>query len=62
MGGLEDLEDDAQIRGEPVVNIKDIDTLSKLHLDEDDDEPGPFEGLPYFSRDSDSDYESDDSR
>jgi hypothetical protein len=58
MGGLEDLEDDAQIRGEAVVNIKDIDMLSKLHLDKsdsDDHEPPPFEGLPYFSRDSDSD-------
>jgi hypothetical protein len=52
------------------VNIKDIDMLSKLHLDVDnDDEPPPFEGLPYYSRDSDSDdetpqlnYESDDSR
>ena len=59
--GLEDLEDDAQIRGEPVVNIKDIDMLSKLHLDEsdsDDDEPQPYEGMPYYSRDTDSD--SDD--
>jgi hypothetical protein len=70
MGGLEDLENDAQNRGEAVVNIKDIDMLSKLHLDaDDDDEPPPFEGLPYYSRDSDSDdetpqlnYESDDSR
>ena len=62
MGGLEDLEDDAQIRGETVVNIKDIDMLSKLHQDVDDDdhEPPPFEGLPYFSRDSDSEYETDD--
>ena len=64
MGGLEDLEDDAQVRGEAVVNIKDIDMLSKLHLDdsESDDEPPPFEGQPYYSHDIDSDYESDDPR
>jgi hypothetical protein len=72
MGGLDDLEGDAQNGGEAVVNIKDVDMLSKLHLDDDDDdEPPPFEGLPYYSRDSDSDsddespqvnYESDDSR
>jgi hypothetical protein len=72
VGGLEDLENDAQNRGETVVNIKDIDMLSKLHDDDtDEDEPPPCDGLPYFSRDSDSDsedetrqlsYESDDSR
>jgi hypothetical protein len=69
MGGLEDLEGDAQNGGEAVVNIKDVDMLSKLHLDEDDDdEPPMFEGLHYYSRDSDSadespqvNYESDDS-
>ena len=62
-GGLEELENDAQNRGEAVVDIKNIDMLSKLHLDDDDDdEPPPFEGQPYYSRDSDSDYESDDPR
>jgi hypothetical protein len=44
-----------------VVNVKDIDMLSKLHLNDDDvDEPAPVEGLPYYSHDSDSD--NDDSR
>ena len=71
-GGLEELENEAQNCGAAVVNIKDIDMLSKLHLnDDDDDEPPPCEGLPYYSRDSDTDsdnetpilnYESDDSR
>ena len=52
----EDLEDDAQVPGETMKDIKDLDMLSKLHLDEsdsDDVEPAPFEGLPYYSRDSD---------
>jgi hypothetical protein len=61
MGGLEDLENNEQNRGEAVVNVKDIDMLSKLHLNDDDvDEPAPVEGLPYYSHDSDSD--NDDSR
>jgi hypothetical protein len=61
MGGLEDLENNEQNRGEAVVNVKDIDMLSKLHLSDDDvDEPAPVEGLPYYSHDSDSD--NDDSR
>ena len=72
MGGLEDLENDAQTRGEAVVDLKDIDMLTKFHADNgnDDDEPPPCDE-PYYSRDSDSDSdnenepvldESDDSR
>ena len=66
MDGLEALEDAAPNEGEVVVNLKDIDMLSKLHLDDDaDDEPLPFEGLPHYERDSDDEtpphYESDDS-
>jgi hypothetical protein len=59
MVDLEELEDDAQIQGDTVVNIKDIEMLSKF-LDEgdsDDDEPPPFEGQPYYSHDTDSDNE-----
>ena len=43
MGGLEDLENDAQTRGEAVVDLKDIDMLTKFHADNgiDDDEPPP---------------------
>ena len=71
MGGLEDLENDAQIRGETVVNIKDIDMLTKLHADNGNNaEPPPCDEPPsYYSRDSDSEnenpmlnYESDNSR
>jgi hypothetical protein len=71
-GGLEDLESEAQHLGEAVVDIKDLDMLSKLHLDgPEDDEPPQCDDLPYYSRDTDSDtdnetpipnYESDDSR
>ena len=71
--GPENLENDAHTRGETVVNIKDIDMLSKLHADDgNDDEPPPCDEPPsYYSRDSDTDsdndnpilnYESDDSR
>jgi hypothetical protein len=71
---LEDLENDAQTRGESVVDLKDIDMLEKLHTNNgNDDEPPPFdEPQTYYSRDSDIDsenenvnplnYESDDSR
>ena len=68
--GLEDLENDAQIRGETVVNLKDIDMLTKFH--ENNAKPPPCnDAEPQYSRDSDSDsdaenpmpnYESDDSR
>ena len=61
----EDLEGVAQVCGEAVKDIKDLDMLSKLHLhdiESDDDEPPPFEGQPYYSHDSDSDYESDEPR
>jgi hypothetical protein len=69
MGGLEDLENDAQPRGETVVDLKDIDMLSKLHANNGIvHEPAPCDELPRYSRDSDSDndnenpdYESDDS-
>jgi hypothetical protein len=59
MVDLEELEDDAQIQGDTVVNIKEIEMLSKF-LDEgdnDDDDPPPFEGQPYYSHDTDSDNE-----
>ena len=71
-GGLENLENDAQTRGESVDNLKDIDMLEKFHAGKvNDDEPPPCqEPATYYSRDSDSDsenenqanYESDDSR
>ena len=71
-GGLEDRENDAHTRGESVVDLRDINMLSKLHAEhDDDDEPPPCpEPATYFSRDSDSDSEneiqlndeSDDSR
>ena len=73
-GGLEDLENDAHTRGEAVVDLKEIDMLSKLHAaNENDEEPPTCEEPPtYYSRDSDSDsenenenqlnYGSDDSR
>ena len=71
--GLEDLENDAQIHGETVVNLKDIDMLTKFHADNGNNaEPPPCDEPPsYYSRDSDSDsenenpmlnYESDDSK
>jgi hypothetical protein len=59
MVDLEELEDDAQIHGEKVLNIKDIQMLSKFHDEGDngDDEPPPVEGQPYYSHDTDSDSE-----
>jgi hypothetical protein len=59
MVDLEELEDDAKIQGDTVVNIKDIEMLSKFleEGDSDDDEPPPFEGQPYYSHDTDSDNE-----
>jgi hypothetical protein len=71
--GLEDLENEAQIPGETVVNLKDIEMLTKYHAQNGiDDEPPPCDNdEPQYSRDSDSDndnenpmpnYESDDSR
>ena len=69
---LEDLESDAHTRGEQVVNLKDIDILSKFQADNaKDDEPPPCDDQPtYINRDSDIDsenenelnYETDDSR
>ena len=62
MGGLDEVDDSERHgRGEAVVNVKDIDMLSKLHLDSesDEDEPPPFDGIPYYSRDSDSDHDDD---
>jgi hypothetical protein len=56
MGGLEDLENDAQPRGKTVVDLKDIDMLSKLHANNGIvHEPPPCDELPRYSRDSDSD-------
>jgi len=65
-GGLEDFEYDPQARGEAVVDLKEIDMLSKFSRENDNDvEPPPCEEPPTFSRDSDTDsdveldYESD---
>ena len=59
IGGLEELENNAHTHGESVVDLKDIDVLSKFHAEnDDDDEPGD-ELPPYYSRDSDSDSDSD---
>ena len=71
--GLEDLENEEQIRGETVVNLKDIEMLTKLHADNGNNaEPPPCNNAePRYSHDTDSDsenenpmpnYESDDSR
>ena len=59
--GLEDLENDAQIRGETVVNLKDIDMLTKFHADNGNNaEPPPCNNAdPQHSRDSDIDSESE---
>ena len=63
MGGLDEVDDDSEShgRGETVVNVKDIDMLTKLDLDSesDEDEPPPFDDMPYASRDSDSDPDDD---
>ena len=60
-GGLADLGNDAETRGESVVNLKDIDMLEKLHAENDnDDEPPPVDEPPtYYSKDSDSDSENE---
>jgi hypothetical protein len=59
MGGLEDLENDTQPRGEIVVDLKDIDMISKLHANNDIvHEPPPCDELPRYSRDSDSDNDN----
>jgi hypothetical protein len=60
-GGLEDLENDAHTRGESVVDLKDINMLSKLQADNAaDDEPPPCDEPPtYYTRDSDSDSENE---
>jgi hypothetical protein len=71
--GLEDLENEAQLPGETVVNLKDTEMLTKYHAQNGiDDEPPPCDNdESQYSRDSDSDndnenpmlnYESDDSR
>jgi hypothetical protein len=71
--GPQDLENDAQIHHETVVNLKDIDVLTKLHADNGNNvEPPPCNNVePQYSHDTDSDsdnenpmlnYESDDSR
>jgi hypothetical protein len=65
LGGIEALKDNAQNYGEGVVNLKDIDMLSKLHLDDDKPPPPSPDGQPSYVRDSDDetplDYNNDDS-
>jgi len=57
--GHEDLENDAQTRGETVVDLKDVDMLNKFHeANFNNDEPPPCDE-PYYSRDSDSDSENE---
>ena len=53
----EDLGNDAETRGESVVDLKDIDMLEKLQVEDDsDDEPPPvYQNPTYYSKDSDSD-------
>ncbi|KAK1678262.1 hypothetical protein QYE76_039110 [Lolium multiflorum] len=53
----EDLRNDAETRGESVVDLKDIDMLEKLQVEDDsDDEPPPvYQDPTYYSKDSDSD-------
>ncbi|KAK1646876.1 hypothetical protein QYE76_064681 [Lolium multiflorum] len=53
----EDLGNDAETRGESVVDLKDIDMLEKLQVEDDsDDEPPPvYQDPTYYSKDSDSD-------
>ena len=53
----EDLRNDAENCGESVVDLKDIDMLEKLQVEDDsDDEPPPvYQNPTYYSKDSDSD-------
>ena len=57
----EDLRNDAETRGESVVDLKDIDMLEKLQVEDDsDDEPPPIYQAPtYYSKDSDSDSDKE---
>ena len=59
--GLEDLENDAQIRGETVVNLKDIAMLTKFHANNGNiAEPPPCNNAdPEYSHDTDSDSEAE---
>jgi hypothetical protein len=61
---FEDLGDDAETRGESVVDLKDINMLEKLHAENDPiDEPPPVGELQtYYSKDSDSDSEKDNEK
>ena len=56
----EDLGNDAKTRGESVVDLKDIDMLQKLYVQNvPDEEPPPVDETPiYNSRDSDVDSEA----
>ena len=61
--GLEDLENDAQTRGEVVTDIKDIDMLTKFHTDNGlDNEPPPCNEHPTYSPDSDVDSADENPR
>jgi hypothetical protein len=57
----EDLRDDAETRGESLVDLKDINMLDKLHAENDPiDEPPPIDELPtYYSKYSDSENENE---
>ncbi|KAK1628376.1 hypothetical protein QYE76_002691 [Lolium multiflorum] len=54
-------ENDAEPRGESAVDLKDIDMLEKLQVEDDsDDEPAPIYQAPtYYSKDSDSDSDKE---
>ena len=57
----EELGNDAETRGESVVDLRDIDMLQKLYEQKDkDEEPPPVDETPtYYPRDSDSESEKE---
>ncbi|XP_051178464.1 uncharacterized protein [Lolium perenne] len=59
--GLEDLENEAHLHGETVVDLKDIQMLTKLHEGNGfNDEPPPdIPTQPHYSHDTDSDSENE---
>ena len=59
LNGLDALDEDAQNDGETVVNLKDIDMLAKLHLDDDDEDEIVIADQPLYTRDSDDEDEID---
>jgi len=59
LNGLDAVGEDAQNDGETVVNLKDLDMLGKLHLDDDDEDEIVIPDQPLYTRDSDDEDEID---